>query len=237
MSKSEFEKARDEAPWVSLKIKFKLGMKRTLIDREDQDLIKNWNLRIKESRGKFYVDCHKLGTRQHKMLHRLIMGDNSNYHVDHINGDTLDNRKSNLRYVNHSMNMRNQKGKDSKMPRYIFKDKDKDHYTVIFRKRDNGKRIKLCNERFGCLIEAVKFRDNWIIENDWFGFREMYIKQLDQQVKIIAEYEKALDILYTKNNRCTLPNPYMNKVINNARAKVKEIESNYQDDQENKSSQ
>lgn len=39
-------------------------------------------------------------------LHRLILGEPSG-HVDHINGNSLDNRKSNLRVCSHTENMYN----------------------------------------------------------------------------------------------------------------------------------
>jgi len=40
-------------------------------------------------------------------LHRLIMNAPQNLEVDHINGDTLDNRKSNLRLVSRKHNQKN----------------------------------------------------------------------------------------------------------------------------------
>lgn len=40
-------------------------------------------------------------------FHRLIIGANDGHLVDHINGDTLDNRRCNLRIVNASQNMQN----------------------------------------------------------------------------------------------------------------------------------
>jgi len=43
-------------------------------------------------------------------MHRFIIGvEDSKVHVDHINHDTLDNRKSNLRLCTNAENIRNQK--------------------------------------------------------------------------------------------------------------------------------
>jgi len=46
--------------------------------------------------------------RQTYLLHRTILGvEDRTLKVDHINGDTLDNRRENLRVCNHTDNMRN----------------------------------------------------------------------------------------------------------------------------------
>ena len=42
-------------------------------------------------------------------LHTLILGKKEGYVIDHINGDTTDNRKSNLRHCTHVENIRNSK--------------------------------------------------------------------------------------------------------------------------------
>lgn len=240
-----FEKA--VAPWVSILI----NGKRTLIDREDEGLLEGWHLNIKSRNTRPYVNCRKTinGKRVNKMLHRLILGDDSCYHVDHINGDSLDNRKSNLRYVNHSMNMRNQQTKDSsKLPRYIFKNKYQNEYRVYFRKRENGKRITLGDRSFTNLLDAVMYRDKWIIDNDWFGLREyefnrahewtkrnndtssthhdMYRDYENRLQELQAKYDKAIDTMKFYNKQ--LPpigsriTPELIELVNDAGKKLKQ---------------
>ena len=40
-------------------------------------------------------------------MHKIIMGDGDGKVIDHISGDGLDNRRSNLRFVTHTENLRN----------------------------------------------------------------------------------------------------------------------------------
>jgi hypothetical protein len=40
-------------------------------------------------------------------MHRQIMGDKKGFHVDHINRNTLDNRRENLRHVTYSESVKN----------------------------------------------------------------------------------------------------------------------------------
>jgi hypothetical protein len=47
--------------------------------------------------------------RQELMLHRFIMNATKGTVIDHINGNTLDNRRENLRVCSHSENMKNSK--------------------------------------------------------------------------------------------------------------------------------
>lgn len=81
------------------------GTQEVLIDKEDllTLLIENntWYTRIKKD-GTRYVTGGSLG-----MLHRFLMDPPSDKVVDHINRNTLDNRRSNLRVVTTLVNNRN----------------------------------------------------------------------------------------------------------------------------------
>lgn len=61
-------------------------------------------------RGEYAVHSQYMGygkTPKTISMHRLITKPEDGIEIDHINRDGLDNRKSNLRLVNHSQNMMN----------------------------------------------------------------------------------------------------------------------------------
>ena len=66
---------------------------------------------IKKSRHTSYAMTHVGNTKL--FIHRLILGYKGRQDIDHINGNGLDNRKENLRIVDHAVNIRNQKHKKS----------------------------------------------------------------------------------------------------------------------------
>jgi len=85
---------------------FDMGDTKILFDKEDSDVV------ISHS---WFFNAHGyVSTRQHKektqYLHRLVLGRTKNiegYIVDHINGDTKDNRKINLRVATVRQNICN----------------------------------------------------------------------------------------------------------------------------------
>lgn len=95
----------------------------TKISLCDLPLVQNVNAKFCPTWNKdtksFYVNYHiinSLGKKSKRSLHRLIMNFPEKMIVDHINHDTLDNRRENLRVVNNSQSMQNVKGtrKDNK---------------------------------------------------------------------------------------------------------------------------
>ena len=85
----------------------------SLVDADDYARLANFRWRSKRSHNmdtRFAFRRVTVGynKRQTIILHREIMNAPPGTHVDHINHDTLDNRKSNLRVCSVSLNCANQ---------------------------------------------------------------------------------------------------------------------------------
>jgi len=76
-----------------------------IIDTEDCFYLKNCLLSISKEKNYIYPVFYFNKTR--KRLHRIIMNCPKEMVVDHINGDTLDNRKCNLRVCTNAQNIMN----------------------------------------------------------------------------------------------------------------------------------
>lgn len=87
------------------------GVFKSFIDIEDIDKIKKyyWGIRYDRRSPKHYIETWVKGKRIH--LHRFLLGLNGEYNpnetVDHINGDSLDNRKNNLKICSKKENSQN----------------------------------------------------------------------------------------------------------------------------------
>ncbi len=93
----------------------RIGNVEVLIDPEYSALaLLRWHIHEKTSRLR-YVCRSDRALGHHKMLHHYILPAVRGLDVDHVTGDTLDNRQANLQYLTHSQNIR--KGKRAKVLR------------------------------------------------------------------------------------------------------------------------
>jgi hypothetical protein len=74
------------------------------IDDDDFDRVSQYKWHANFNSSTRIYACHSLKKLR---MHRLIMDAPQDLFVDHINGDTLDNRKANLRLVTHLQNCHN----------------------------------------------------------------------------------------------------------------------------------
>lgn len=111
-------------------------------------------------------------------IHRYIMGAKKGEVVDHINGDKLDNRKSNLRICNQSLNLANSKIRADNKTGYkgVHRTKRSDSYEATIYYKGKSKYIG----RFKELLDAVKAYD-------------------ETAVKLFGDYAK-INITQEKNN-------------------------------------
>lgn len=85
------------------------------VDASDFEWLSQWKWHVKRDRGGvFYAERKQYvgdDTQITVMMHREILGleIGDSRISDHISGDTLDNRRCNLRCVNHAQNMQNRK--------------------------------------------------------------------------------------------------------------------------------
>lgn len=147
------------------------------IDKEDYNKIKKYKWRAQKAKGYNYFYIVSTNNKKIILLHRIIMGATKGYVVDHINHDTLDNRKENLRICTYQQNMHNRKKIKIKTSKYkgVHYDKIKNKYlaAVIVEK----KRIKLgyfFNEENAALKyneAALKYFGEFALLNDLSDIR------------------------------------------------------------------
>jgi hypothetical protein len=74
-----------------------------IFDADDYEKVKKFQWSVGGTKNHRYASNSVIGT----YLHRYILGYFGSLSIDHINGDTYDNRKGNLRIVEHKNNIHN----------------------------------------------------------------------------------------------------------------------------------
>jgi len=77
-----------------------------LVDDEDFEMLSQFKWCAVKWRSSFYTQS-RIGKGVKTSMHRLLMNANPGEIVDHINRNSLDNRRKNLRIVSYAINMLN----------------------------------------------------------------------------------------------------------------------------------
>lgn len=108
-----------------------------IVDDEDYDRANQYKWRARENKrtGVFYAIKHKTTVDSYIYMHRFILQVSNEEQVDHICGDTLDNRKSQLRICSNMENSRNQKirNDNSSGAKGVYWSKEKNKWRVQIR--------------------------------------------------------------------------------------------------------
>jgi hypothetical protein len=81
---------------------------RCQFDDEDAELVARYDWHLSHPGRKWRYAVATVGRGKKIAMHRLILGVLPGLAVDHINGDTLDNRRANLRVISNASNIQNQ---------------------------------------------------------------------------------------------------------------------------------
>jgi hypothetical protein len=130
----------------------------TLLDRDDFGKIYAINRKVYAKAGRggaIYAYVKPLNDKT-RSLHRLIMSCKDHEQVDHINGNTLDNRKSNLRICTQSENNRNARLNRNNTTGCSGVGWHKRYQKYYVRIKENGKEKSL--GYYSDLADAIKVR-------------------------------------------------------------------------------
>lgn len=119
-----------------------------LVDDEDFEEISKYKWSAAKDKERYVAHRNSLssegnGKRRTMLMHRVIMKAPKGKDVDHINRNTLDNRKENLRVCTHAENMRNQKVKYDGFTGFKGVVWNKRNQKYMGQIKFNGKRIHL----------------------------------------------------------------------------------------------
>lgn len=146
---------------VVIYINSKYGDIKTIIDVEDLKLVNSyknsWCINYKKGRiDGVRMKIQENGARKQIWLHRVVLNCPLDKVVDHIDGDTLNNRKTNLRVVTNKENATNLSSSSSSKSRYR---------NIYFEKKKYG--VRIANKRYGrynSLEEAICCRNSKLKE-------------------------------------------------------------------------
>ena len=93
-----------------------------IVDDEDFDFINQWRWKPIRSKSRIYAGRNVRGENGKKwacvLMHRLLLDAKKGEQVDHVNHNTLDNRRSNIRICDQTHNNANGRGYRKRASKY-----------------------------------------------------------------------------------------------------------------------
>lgn len=128
----------------------KHGTYTMLIDDEDYFNLKNKSISITKCGNKFYAQ-----DSERNRIHQLICGKKCGLVVDHINGNTLDNRRENLRLTTSSQNNKNRNGYGRIKYKFMS-------YTIRNNRPNNCHEVKFPNMKHRAFVNIEEAKAYYI---------------------------------------------------------------------------
>lgn len=180
----------------SIEIEVKNGMK-FIIDEEDLGLVSKYIWHANGSGDRYYVNGSPIvkspGYRR-VSLHRLLTKAPEKVIVDHINGDTLDNRRANLRVCDFSQNIANSRKRQgdstSRFKGVSLRDKSGLNKPWRLQVRRRG---KLTSKYFATEIEAALAYDRQAMKLDGDFAALNFPRELHEYIERLADRAEAQD--------------------------------------------
>lgn len=136
-----------------------------LIDKDDIEKVQKfkWNVKYDKTIDNYYVYSHERNNyinRKTLRLHRFLMNCPKDLQVDHVNRNTLDNRKCNLKVCTLQENLNNKGEYKNNTSGYKNIHYSKANKTFVCEIKRNNKMVfyKTCKN----LEELVKLRDKFL---------------------------------------------------------------------------
>lgn len=146
-----------------------------LVDDDDYDELIKYKWHIQPSTKTFYVIRNDYSNGKHTTIrmHRQILNTiKTKIETDHIDGNGLNNQKSNLRTCTKQENCCNRSSRSDGVSKYVGISKHiSRHGKQYWRARISSKIIRKSLGLFNTELEAAIARDKYIIDNNLSFFR------------------------------------------------------------------
>lgn len=157
--------------YATLNVIFKESVVSAYIDIEDYDTVSSMTWRVAKKKNKYYLAAGSKSLGTFVYMHRLLIDGQipPGYEIDHIDGNSLNNRRSNLRVVPRIQNIQNSKTRIDNEIGIRGITKNGGVYVVDFQHKPNRYYFKHwtnLQDAIYCRMYAEQYFDLHMLENN-----------------------------------------------------------------------